>query len=257
MSGWLKKGLALLLCLCAIAGYACAESNEELLQEFVLNHADRNVKKIAITVDDCYKSATEWIKRDVELCKEHGITMTFFPLVYTGCLEEKYREMWQSVLDAGCEIGTHTNRHVQLGGRDNQSIYGALGRWQEALDKTLGYHYETRWLRPPYGSIEDIKSHSNGNSRVINAVKRCGYDHVVRWDISETKDLNKALDKIQNGSILLFHTKKKDTLFMEKLIPELKERGFEMVTVSELFGYELPGTSEELYVFDKEQFKDK
>ena len=28
MSGWLKKGLALLLCLCAIAGYACAESNE-------------------------------------------------------------------------------------------------------------------------------------------------------------------------------------------------------------------------------------
>ena len=43
MSGWLKKGLALLLCLCAIAGYACAESNEELLQEFVLNHGDRNI----------------------------------------------------------------------------------------------------------------------------------------------------------------------------------------------------------------------
>ena len=79
----------------------------------------------------------------------------------------------------------------------------------------------------------------------------------MRWDIRETKYLNKALDKIQNGSILLFHTKKKDTLFLEKLIPELKERGFEMVTVSELFGYELPGTSEELYVFDKEQFKDK
>ena len=257
MSGWLKKGLALLLCLCAIAGYACAESNEELLQEFVLNHGDRSIKKVAITVDDCYKSATEWIKRDVELCREQGIVMTFFPLVYTGCLEEKYREMWQSVLDAGCEIGTHTNRHLQLGGRDNQSIYGALGRWQEALDKTLGYHYATRWLRPPYGSIEDLKSHSNGNSRVINAVKRYGYDHVVRWDISETKDLNKALDKIQNGSILLFHTKKKDTLFMEKLIPELKERGFEMVTVSELFGFDPPETSDELYVFDKEQFKDK
>ena len=26
MSGWLKKCLALLLCLCAITGYACAES---------------------------------------------------------------------------------------------------------------------------------------------------------------------------------------------------------------------------------------
>ena len=255
----MKRGLALILCLCALLSLAGAgaEGNPDLLYDFVLHHGDRNSPKIAITVDDCYKSATEWIEKDVALCREYGVAMTFFPLVYTGCLEEKYREMWQSVLDAGCEIGTHTNRHLQLGGRDNQSIYGALGRWQEALDKTLGYHYATRWLRPPYGSIEDIKSHSNGNSRVINAVKRCGYDHVVRWDISETKDLNKALDKIQNGSILLFHTKKKDTLFMEKLIPELKERGFEMVTVSELFGFDPPETSDELYVFDKEQFKDK
>ena len=256
----MKRMISILLALLFLFGAfgAGAETNEELMaSSFVLRHADRSIQNVAITVDDCYQSATEWIRRDVELCRKYGIAMTFFPLVYTGCLEEKYREMWQSVLDAGCEIGTHTNRHLQLGGRDNQSIYGALGRWQEALDKTLGYHYATRWLRPPYGSIEDLKSHSNGNSRVINAVKRYGYDHVVRWDISETKDLNKALDKIQNGSILLFHSKKKDTLFMEKLIPELKERGFEMVTVSELFGFDPPETSDELYVFDKEQFKDK
>lgn len=256
MSG--KRILALVMCLCALVSFACAEeSNEELLQDFVLNHAERSTPKIAITVDDCYKSAQEWIRRDVELCAQFGIQMTFFPLVYTGCLEEKYRDLWQGVLDAGCEIGTHTNRHLEIGSRDTLSIYGAFGHWQEALDKTLGYHYETRWFRPPYGSIEDTKKHSSGDSRVINAVKKFGYDHAVRWDVSETVDMEKALDRIQNGSILLFHAKKKDTLFLEKLIPELQARGFEMVTVSALFGFDPPETGEELYVYNQAEWKGK
>ena len=253
----LKRALALLLCLCVLVPLcgACAESNEELLQNFVLRYGDRNSKKIAITVDDCYKSAVEWIRRDVELCTEYGITMTFFPLVYTGCLEEKYRDLWQSVLDSGCEIGTHTNRHVKLGNRDTWGIIGGLGRAQEALDKTLGYHYEVRWLRPPYGTV--AKGNKSTEQQVINAVKRYGFEHIVHWEVSETKDLDKALDRIQNGSILLFHSKKKDTHFLEKLIPELKARGFEMVTVSELFGFDPPETGEELYVYDKENYKKK
>ena len=65
----LKRILALALCLCALLPAACAaaEGNEELLKTFVLRYGDRESKKIAITVDDCYKSATEWIKRDAEL----------------------------------------------------------------------------------------------------------------------------------------------------------------------------------------------
>ena len=251
----LKRGLALILCLCALMtlSAAGAEGNPDLLYDFVLHHGDRNSPKIAITVDDCYKSATEWIEKDVELCKEYGVAMTFFPLVYTGCLEEQYRDLWQSVIDAGCEIGTHTNRHVKLGNRDTWGIIGGLGRAQEALDITLGYHYEIRWLRPPYGSIADGKKLKK--QQVINAVKKYGFQNIIHWDVSETKDLEKALSDVQNGSILLFHSKKKDSNFLEKLIPELKARGFEMVTVSELFGFDPPKTSEELYVYNKEDYR--
>ena len=55
----LKKALALALCLCVLLPFACAsaEGNPELLQTFVLRYGDRNSRKIAITVDDCYKSA--------------------------------------------------------------------------------------------------------------------------------------------------------------------------------------------------------
>ena len=251
MKRMLSGLLALILLLAAFA--AAAETSEDVLEPFVLRHGDRNVPKIAITVDDCYQSATEWIQRDVDLCNQYGIAMTFFPLVYTGCLEEKYRDLWQGVLDSGCEIGTHSNRHVKFGNRDVMGIVGGLGRAQEALDKTLGYHYEVRWLRPPYGSI--AKGSHIGQEQVKKAIQKYGFDHIVSWDVSETVDLKKALKNTQNGSILLFHSKKKDTLFLEKLIPELLAQGYQLVTVSELFGFDPPETSEELYVYDKANYQ--
>ena len=251
----LKKILALVLCLCALLTACCAaaEESEDPLGEFVIHHGDRSSSKIAITVDDCYKTATEWIRRDAELCREYGIGMTFFPLVYTGCLEEKYRDLWQEVLDSGCEIGTHTTRHTKLGNRDYRTILSSLGGAQEALDRTLGYHYEIRWLRPPYGSIAGGKKSSQ--QQVIKALRRYGFEHIVHWDVSETKNMEKALKNIRNGSILLFHAKKKDTRFLEKLIPELQARGFEMVTLSGMFGFDPLETGEELYVYNKEDYQ--
>ena len=249
----LKRVLALILCLCALVSFAWAE--ETGLETFAVKHGSRESKKVAITVDDCYKTATEWIAADVELCKQYGIHMTFFPIVKTGCLEEKYRNLWQSVLDAGCEIGCHGYQHLRLGSFDYWTLVKRLGRWQEELDKTLGYHYQTRWLRPPYGSIDGGKKLND--KQVISALKRYGFDHYVHWEVSETKNMEKALEDIQPGSILLFHSKKKDTRFLEQLIPVLQEQGYEMVTLSELFGFDPPETSEELYVYDRKNYEDK
>ena len=90
-----------------------------------------------------------------------------------------------------------------------------------------------------------------------SALKRYGFDHYVHWEVSETKNMEKALEDIQPGSILLFHSKKKDTHFLEQLIPVLQEQGYEMVTLSELFGFDPPETGEELYVYDRKNYEDK
>ena len=157
----LKRILVLVLCLCLLVPLACAEESaeeapvrdaetEELLKEFTLKHGSRSSKKIALTVDDCYKNRRDWITYDVELCKKYGVEMTFFPLDYTGCLSEQYRDIWQAVLDAGCEIGSHMDRHVRLGNRDKWGMIGGMGRWQEALDKTVpgnaGYNAGTGYF---------------------------------------------------------------------------------------------------------------
>ena len=131
----LQRILALLLCLCALAGPVCASGEENPLDSFTLKHGSRESKKVAITVDDCYKTATEWIEADVELCKQYGIHMTFFPLYKTGCLFPEYRELWQSVLDAGCEIGCHGYQHLHLGSFDYWTLVKRLGMWRRSWTK--------------------------------------------------------------------------------------------------------------------------
>ena len=233
-----------------------AQDTEQLLQRFELRHGDRNTKKIAITVDDCYKNRRENICLDVELCLKYDIHMTFFPIVYTGCLDPQYRDIWQSVLDAGCEIGSHSWSHWQLGNYTNAGIIQALGKWQQALDETLGYHYKTRWLRPPYGSMKDNRNKNDSQVRIRKAIQAYGYEHVALWDVSQT-DPDKALKAAKNGSIMLFHATTKDTKCLEKLIPALLAEGYELVTLSELFGFDPPETGGDLYVFDKEMYKRK
>ena len=84
---------------------------------------------------------------------------------------------------------------------------------------------------------------------MIRAIRTYGYDHIVRWDVSQTNP-QIAITDVQNGSILLYHARHKDYVCLETLIPMLLEAGFEPVTVSELFGFPPPETSDELYVYN-------
>ena len=254
MKMW-KRMLTLCLCLCALLPFAAACAEGDAPEDFVLEHGSREKKMVALTVDDCYYNRRERIVEDVALCNKYGVHMTFFPVVKTGCLVEKCRDIWQSVVDAGCEIGCHGYQHMHLGSFDYWTLIKRLGRWQEELDKTLGYHYQTRWLRPPYGSIDGGKKMNE--KQVASALKRYGFDHYVHWEVSETKNMEKALEEIKPGSILLFHSKKKDSTFLERLIPILQADGYEMVTLSELFGLDPVETSEELYVYDRANYEDK
>ena len=231
------------LCLGLLFSAAAAETAEEdPLSVFILNHGSRESKKIALTMDDVYEP--EWVWKSVELCRQYGVAMTFFPVGMN--LKEEDRENWQAVLDAGCEIGSHSSVHNAFHDIGEWIAIGRLGKFQETLDRVLGYHYEVRWFRPPFGSIED----KHGSSKVmVRAVRTYGYEHIVRWDVSET-DAAKAFPKVQNGSILLFHARHKDYVCLTELLPMLLEAGFEPVTVSGLFGFAPPETSPDPYIFD-------
>ena len=89
--------------------------------------------------------------------------------------------------------------------------------------------------RPPFGEY---------NNTVITAAEECGY-YPIQWDIDSLDwkelgtdhEINQVLNHkhLGNGSIILFHNDAKYTPeVLDTIIKKLKEKGYEIVPVSQL-----------------------
>jgi peptidoglycan/xylan/chitin deacetylase (PgdA/CDA1 family) len=219
---------------------------EDPLAKFAVRHGSRSQPRIAITVDDAFDLVFVWKIRD--LFQDLGVVGTFFPIGIQ--IHEEDGAEWQKVLDQGNEIGSHNFGHYKMGGAGGRSILTSLGRFQQTLDAALGYHYQVHCFRPPFGNTAD-KNGRSANFR--EAVKRFGYEHVILWDVSQTNP-EEARRRVQNGSILLYHARWADYACLKALVPQLLEKGYEFVTVSQLLGFGPNETSPEPYVFRLEDY---
>lgn len=223
--------LALVLACCSIFQCAAAEST------FSVRNGDREEPRIAITIDDCYDA--EQIQAALDLCLKYDIHVTFFPI--GSAMRNTPAEVWQRMVAEGHEIGNHTWSHELLTDMTARQVRSQLLRTQDKLDELLGYHYPMQVLRAPGG-------HSSNTSN--NAAASVGYLHTVKWDVSQTNP-EKALKLVENGSILLFHTRAKDIRCLDELIPQLLAQGYECVTVSQLLGLPEVVTSDEVYHYQR------
>ena len=211
-----------------------------------IRSGSRDSKKIAITMDDCYN--LEWVRDTFEMCEQYGIGITFYPVgtqLKEDVAQEEGKELWQRIAASACEIGTHTHQHRALTGLSDYHRVLYAKYPQAVLDELLGYHYPIQSLRPPFGSYN--------STSVRRSLEAVGYHHVILWDVATT-DPDEAFRKTQNGSILLFHAKKKDVLCLEKLIPRLLEAGFEPVPVTELLGIAPLPVTQKVFVWDMDEY---
>lgn len=246
----MKKLCALLLALLLLGSLAPASAEEtDPLSLFSIRNGRRDEKKVALTVDDSFALDWTWEIRD--LFHEYGIVGTFFPVGVQVHPED--RAEWQKILDYGNEIGSHNMGHYKMGGSNPWDIIRALGHFQETLDAALGYHYQVNSFRPPFGNTSNEQG--NGNP-FRHAVELFGYEHVILWEVSQT-DPDQAYHKTQNGSILLYHARKKDYDCLKELIPRLQADGYEFVTISQLCGFGENEISSEPYVYRKEDYENK
>ena len=239
--------LALLLPAASVAERAAVSESQGMdWQEndpwpFAIYHGDRDVPQVAVTMDDCFEF--EWVEKSWELITSFGGAMTIYPvgeLIKENVLKPGDRDMWQRIADSSSEIGTHTHHHVRM---DQQSDYNMVlySKYpQYVTDQLLGYHYPLRTLRPPYG---------NWNATLKQKLKTVGYSHVILWDVVST-DPDEVLRQVKNGSILLFHARHKDYVCLQTVIPELVNRGYQLVTVSEMLGLP-PLEPEEMYIWSE------
>lgn len=136
------------------------------------------------------------------------------------------------MLELGCEVGSHSNIHQDLGKLNQADMLLDLQTADEAFMAATGK--APTLLRPPYGSVNDAVKMGSGRS-------------VVTWDVDtldwESKDAAMIVSYIQSlgdldGNILLMHSIYESTAEATKtLVPWLMEQGYQLVTVSELFAY--------------------
>ncbi len=225
----------LISCCMALLMLGCALAEDEL--DITYRFGSREEQKIAVTIDDCYHAedvragagyfAGKRRPRDV-LPHRQGTQVR-------GC----------GAVAGGCGVWVR-NRQSLMGTHLPDEAEPAENQVPDASD--AGKSRCTAGLPLPHAG--HASSNGQNESEGGGKCRGSGYLAVVKWDVSET-DPVKALAAVQNGSILLFHARKKDAKCLSVLIPQLVAEGYQLVTVSELLGLPEIVCSAEKYVYHR------
>lgn len=181
---------------------------------------------IALTFDDGPGEYTETLLDTVE---KYNIHVTFFML---GQNVEGRESTVQRMLQLGCEIGNHTWDHPSqtLPNMDLDSVVQEFQKTDDELVKACGQAATV--CRAPYGAITEEQMAAVGKPFFMWSTDS------LDWKLMDADaDYNEIMNSdLSDGSIILMHDIHEPSVkcATEKLIPELVNEGYKLVTVSEL-----------------------
>ncbi len=184
---------------------------------------------IALTFDDGPSKHTWAI---VDTLKQYNARATFFVL---GSQVATHQAAIDYVLENHNEIGSHSFGHKNLTKLvSDEEVLDQIRMVDAALQEQ--HAYTPALFRVPYGAKDD---------RVQELLKAEGKP-IIGWSVDpydwKVKDKQKVVDHIlncvQDGDIVLMHDIYEPTAeAVAELVPALQQRGYQLVTVSELFQY--------------------
>ncbi len=192
----------------------------------------RDHRRLALTFDDGPSESTPEV---LGMLDRHGARATFFQC---GRNVERLPSVARSVAAAGHEIGNHAYSHAPLYLRSAAFIESEVGRAQEAIAKATGC--EPRLFRAPYGARWFGVARAQKRFRLMGVM----WTAIARdWKRSPARIARGLLHAARNGAIFCLHDGREllpdpdisATLeALGRLLPELRVRGYEFTTVSEL-----------------------
>ncbi len=185
--------------------------------------AEAEVKKyVAITVDDGPDGAG--CEEYLRICREQDIRITFFVI---GQNLEKNGSQLRDMLDAGCEIGNHGWSHADLTTLSKDKIITEIVETTERI-KSLSENAEVTLARAPYFAYSSLVSEAVGYPLIDAAI--------AESDPDQSDKTYATLLSADDGEIVLLHCWNDGSIrALEKAVPEMKAKGYQFVTVSEMF----------------------
>ena len=141
------------------------------------------------------------------------------------------RTVIRRMMADGCELGNHSWSHPQLNKLSAGEVRSQINRTNDAIAAVAGHGATV--MRCPYGAT--------GGS-VKSVLGDMGYASIL-WSIDtldwKTRNadstVNSVLNNVKDGDIVLMHSIYSQTAAaVERIVPALVQRGFQLVTVSEL-----------------------
>lgn len=184
-----------------------------------------NKPMVALTFDDGPGPYTE---RLLKCLKENHAVATFF---LVGSSVEGYKDTVKKAYEMGCEIGNHSWNHPQLTQLDQRALASQISNTNRVIRNATGHN--PTLLRPPYGAYNAAVSSAAGMPLILWDVD------TLDWKTRDTQStIRSVLSEAKDGSIVLMHDIHQPTVAaVESIIPQLKKKGYQLVTVSELARY--------------------
>ncbi len=201
-----------------ISHYLCYFSEKGVL----LRKIDKNKKMVALTYDD---GPSIYTPRILKTLKENNSVATFFVV---GNRVPMYSDTVKKAYGMGCEIGNHTYEHKILTRADAAGIREQVSKTNAAVKNITGT--DPIVMRPPGGCVNDTVKSQTGMPMILWSID------TLDWRTRNAASTKTAvLDHVKDGDIVLMHDLYEATANASTtIIPTLVERGYQLVTVSEL-----------------------
>ncbi len=177
---------------------------------------------VALTFDD---GPSKFTNRIVDCLVAHNAKATFFVV---GKSALAYPDVLKRTADAGMEIGSHTMTHPRLTSLSVSGIKNELQKVSNTISSITGT--APTLLRPPYGSYNKTVGAAANMPLILWSID------TLDWKTRNAeKTINSVLKNVKDGSVILMHDLYSQTAdAAEKIIPALINKGYRLVTVSEL-----------------------
>lgn len=194
-------------------------------------------KLIALTYDDGPHSV--YTNKILDILEENGSKATFFVVGYNI---DKNIDTIKRAQSIGCEIGNHSNDHKILTKCDNKTILSQVNAPNKKIKELTGI--EMTLFRAPGGAFKGVTDQI-GMPLIQWSIdtedwKAKDAAHKGRTEAERNAELRRIADEVvtdaEKGDIILMHDIYSFTADLSAIIiPELKEKGFKIVSVSEMY----------------------
>lgn len=179
---------------------------------------------IALTFDD--GPSDETTNDVLDTLEKYDAKATFFVI---GKNAEQHPDIIKREFSNGHEIANHTYSHTTLTHLGEKGIRSQIEKTNEIVKGIIGTVPKN--VRAPGGSVNKLVK------KTVNSPLMYWSVDTRDWSTKNAKQTIKAvLDNATDGDIILMHDIQPSTVeAIKTIIPELQERGFSLVTVSDMF----------------------